>query len=95
MRRDPSASPDPPLHHPPQPLIRNGTLATAESGGGQAEGHVSSPTETTSSHEPIFTLPGALTALLAVMFGIHFIRMVLPESIDEQVLLGFAFIPAG
>jgi len=55
---------------------------------------VSSPTETTSSHEPIFTLPGALTALLALMFGIHFIRMLLPEAIDEQVLLGFAFIPA-
>ena len=55
---------------------------------------MSSPPETTSSHEPIFTLPGALTALLVVMFAIHFIRMVLPESVDEQVLLGFAFIPA-
>jgi membrane associated rhomboid family serine protease len=54
---------------------------------------VSSPTET-SSHEPIFTLPGALTALLALMFAIHFIRMALPETIDTQVLLAFAFIPA-
>ena len=54
---------------------------------------MSSPTETT-PHEPIFTLPGALTALLALMFAIHFIRMALPESIDEQILLTFAFIPA-
>ena len=28
------------------------------------------------------------------MFGIHFIRMALPQQIDEQVLLTFAFIPA-
>ena len=81
-----------PLHHQPQPLIPGSTLATAESAGGQAEGHVSSPQ--TTSHEPIFTLPRALTALLALMFGIHLVRMALPQQIDEQVLLTFAFIPA-
>jgi membrane associated rhomboid family serine protease len=54
---------------------------------------VNSPTETT-SHEPIFTLPRALTALLVVMFAIHFVRMALPERLDTQVLLTFAFIPA-
>ena len=54
---------------------------------------MSSPTET-KPREPIFTLPGALTALLVVMFAIHFVRMALPETIDEQVLLAFAFIPA-
>jgi membrane associated rhomboid family serine protease len=35
-----------------------------------------------------------LTALLAALFAIHFIRMALPVEIDTQVLLAFAFIPA-
>ena len=76
-----------------RPLCRVALSRQPNPGGGQAEGHLSSSTETT-SREPIFTLPGALTALLALMFAIHFIRMALPEQLDEQVLLAFAFIPA-
>jgi membrane associated rhomboid family serine protease len=68
-------------------------LATAESGGRQAESLLSSPTEN-APREPILTLPGALTALLVVLFAIHFVRMALPVELDEQLLLAFAFIPA-
>jgi len=85
---DPSLAPS-----SPAPYSGSNSRDSLNPGGGQAEGHVSSPTEH-APREPIFTLPGALTALLVAMFAIHFVRMALPEAIDEQVLLAFAFIPA-
>jgi membrane associated rhomboid family serine protease len=47
-----------------------------------------------SPREPILTLPGAMTALLVVLFGIHFARMALPEATDQWVIWAFGFVPA-
>ena len=45
------------------------------------------------SREPVLMLPGAMTALLAVLFAIHGIRMLLPIGWDNWVLEVFAFWP--
>lgn len=47
-----------------------------------------------SPREPILNLPGALTALLILLFGIHFARWLLPADVDDWVVLAFGFVPA-
>jgi len=45
--------------------------------------------------EPIFNLPGSVTAIIAALVFIHLVRMyLLTEEQDIDVLLRFAFIPA-
>jgi membrane associated rhomboid family serine protease len=44
-------------------------------------------------HEPILTLPGALTAYIALLAAIHLVRMLLPVDIDDLVIEMFGFIP--
>lgn len=46
------------------------------------------------SREPVLTLPGAMTALLAVLFAIHGIRALLPLNLDQDVIWSFGFVPA-
>jgi membrane associated rhomboid family serine protease len=46
------------------------------------------------AREPILTLPGALTALLVLMFGLHLVRLVLPLETDQWVIWAFGFVPA-
>ena len=43
--------------------------------------------------EPILTLPGALTAYIALLAVIHLVRMLLPIDIDDLVIEMFGFIP--
>ena len=43
--------------------------------------------------EPILTLPGALTAYIALLAVIHIVRMLLPLDIDDLVIEMFGFIP--
>jgi len=43
--------------------------------------------------EPILTLPGALTAYIALLAVIHLVRMLLPVDIDDLVIEMFGFIP--
>ncbi len=45
-------------------------------------------------HEPILTLPGALTALLVIFGAIHLLRLALPDGADEWVIWAFGFVPA-
>jgi membrane associated rhomboid family serine protease len=45
------------------------------------------------AHEPILTLPGALTAYIAVLAVIHAIRMLLPLDLEYESTLLFGFIP--
>ena len=58
-----------------------------------------SPPETSSElppatpREPILTLPGALTAYIALLAAIHGMRMLLPYDIDDDVIQVFGFIP--
>jgi membrane associated rhomboid family serine protease len=47
-----------------------------------------------SPREPILTIPGAMTALLVVMFGIHGLRALLPPALDEEVIWALGFVPA-
>ena len=44
--------------------------------------------------EPVLTLPGAMTALLVIMFGIHGIRALLPVATDFDIIWLFGFVPA-
>jgi membrane associated rhomboid family serine protease len=45
--------------------------------------------------EPIFNVPAVVIATVAVLVGVHLVRMfVLSDSQDEQFVLTFAFIPA-
>jgi membrane associated rhomboid family serine protease len=45
--------------------------------------------------EPIFNVPPIIIATVAVLVGVHLLRMfVLSDSQDEQFVLTFAFIPA-
>jgi membrane associated rhomboid family serine protease len=43
--------------------------------------------------EPILNLPAAVTALIAVLVGIHLVRALLPVEWDNWVLATFAFVP--
>lgn len=43
--------------------------------------------------EPILTLPGALTAYLALIVAIHAVRMLLPADLEYQTIELFGFIP--
>jgi membrane associated rhomboid family serine protease len=43
--------------------------------------------------EPILTLPGALTAYIALLAVIHAVRMLLPFETDDIVIQMFGFIP--
>jgi membrane associated rhomboid family serine protease len=43
--------------------------------------------------EPILTLPGALTAYIALLAVIHVARMALPNDADNFVVYAFGFIP--
>ena len=43
--------------------------------------------------EPILTLPGALTAYIALLAAIHAVRMLLPLDLDDIVIQTFGFIP--
>jgi membrane associated rhomboid family serine protease len=43
--------------------------------------------------EPILTLPGALTAYIALLAVIHVVRMLLPFDVDDTVIEMFGFIP--
>jgi membrane associated rhomboid family serine protease len=52
------------------------------------------PPSETSTREPILNLPGALTALIAVLGAIHLARFALPASLDQWVIWAFGFVPA-
>jgi membrane associated rhomboid family serine protease len=43
--------------------------------------------------EPVLTLPGALTAYVALLAVIHAVRMLLPFDVDDTVIQMFGFIP--
>jgi membrane associated rhomboid family serine protease len=45
------------------------------------------------SREPLLTLPGALTAYIALLAVIHLVRLLLPLDIDDLVIEMFGFIP--
>jgi membrane associated rhomboid family serine protease len=51
-------------------------------------------TEPDQTREPVFNLPGALTALLIALVGIHLFRAILPPESDEWVIWTFGFVPA-
>lgn len=44
-------------------------------------------------HEPILTLPGALTAYIALLAVIHAVRMLLPPDLEYWSIEVFGFIP--
>ncbi|TAK49379.1 MAG: rhomboid family intramembrane serine protease [Xanthobacteraceae bacterium] len=44
--------------------------------------------------EPLFNLPGALTALLVVLAVIHGLRQLISPDLDEWVIWAFGFVPA-
>jgi membrane associated rhomboid family serine protease len=48
----------------------------------------------TPAREPILTIPGAMTALLAVLAVVHLSRMLLPTDLGEWVIWAFGFVPA-
>ena len=51
-------------------------------------------TEPESPREPVLNLPGALTAILVLLAGIHAFRAILPAESDEWIIRTFGFIPA-
>ena len=62
---------------------------------GPLESQLESPPELPpeAPSEPILTLPGALTAYIALLAVIHAVRMLLPLNIDDIVIEMFGFIP--
>ena len=51
------------------------------------------PSDETPPREPILTLPGALTAYIALIAIIHGVRMLLPLDLEYWSTLAFGFIP--
>jgi membrane associated rhomboid family serine protease len=51
-------------------------------------------TEPAPPREPVLNLPGALTAILLVLAGIHVFRSILPQESDIWTILTFGFVPA-
>lgn len=47
-----------------------------------------------SASEPVFNVPRAVVAVLAIMAGVHLIRMGLPPGFDRWLVYLLAFIPA-
>lgn len=47
-----------------------------------------------SNREPIFNLPTSIITALAILFGIHLIRMLLPAQTDTYIVFTLSFIPA-
>jgi membrane associated rhomboid family serine protease len=45
-------------------------------------------------HEPIFNVPGAVVAVLAILIGVHVVRQLLPAETEAWLVLALAFIPA-
>ena len=45
-------------------------------------------------HEPMFNIEGSVLALLALMVGVHLVRLGLSEDWDTWLTLALAFIPA-
>lgn len=46
-----------------------------------------------STREPIINIPGPALALLAVIVGLHLVRLALPIESDEWLVVALAFIP--
>jgi membrane associated rhomboid family serine protease len=44
--------------------------------------------------QPIFNIPPMTLALLLANIGVHLIRLLLPQALDEQLVFTFAFVPA-
>jgi membrane associated rhomboid family serine protease len=44
--------------------------------------------------QPIFNIPPMTLALLLVNVGVHLVRSMLPEALDDELLANFAFVPA-
>jgi membrane associated rhomboid family serine protease len=53
-----------------------------------------SPQPTRPAREPIFNLPAAVAASVAVLVGIHAIRLVLSEETDFMLIIDWAVVPA-
>ena len=51
-------------------------------------------TEPEPPREPVFNLPGAVTAILIALVGIHLFRSILPQESDAWILWTFGFVPA-
>lgn len=43
--------------------------------------------------EPVLNLPGALTAVLVLLIGIHLFRQILPAESDFWMIITFGFVP--
>jgi membrane associated rhomboid family serine protease len=46
------------------------------------------------SREPILNLPPATGVLLLANIGIHLVRQLLPQTLDDRIVASFGFIPA-
>jgi membrane associated rhomboid family serine protease len=51
-------------------------------------------TEPETPREPVLNLPGAMTAILVLLAGIHLFRAILPAESDQWVIWTFGFVPA-
>jgi len=47
-----------------------------------------------SRHEPMFNIPGSVLAVIGFLFGLHVLRLSLPEVLDSWLTIALAFIPA-
>ena len=55
---------------------------------------VLSVTEPDTPREPVLNLPGAMTAILLALAGIHLFRQILPLDSDQWIIWTFGFVPA-
>ncbi|HZH53980.1 MAG TPA: rhomboid family intramembrane serine protease [Microvirga sp.] len=53
-----------------------------------------SPQPTRPPREPVFNLPAAVALGVAVLVGIHALRLLLPEDTDFELIIDWAVIPA-
>jgi len=76
----------------------NGTDAPAPGARREpAHGHGGGPSSLPPSHgrEPVFNIPAPVIAFALLLTAIHLLRtLLLPASLDNDVILAFAFIPA-
>ncbi|XWN34212.1 MAG: rhomboid family intramembrane serine protease [Devosia sp.] len=52
------------------------------------------PRQRTGPREPVFALPGAVTAMIVLLVVIHVARLMIGYTADIEVLMLFAFMPA-
>ena len=79
----------------PKPLVRQTVAERRLIPGRNVPDHVIEPEPSAAApaRQPVFNIPGPVTAVLAVLFLVHIVRQLIPDAWDDAVFSHLAFVP--